>query len=141
MSVVPRCIDCDNESGNLLVTQNYYQEQNIPPIGEAIYHLDDSPILKFCSEGNRVFTKLYGKLMVIVTEKEGAKKHYLEVYDHNILLLYYSNSYEKVEDIIIDNNSIFLFVTHETKDGIPQKELIKLNEITVGEKIKILLEK
>ena len=141
MSVVPRCIDWDPESGNLLVTQNYYQDQNIPPIGEAIYHLDDNPILKFCSEGNRVFTKLYGKLMVIVTEREGMKKHYLEVYDHNISLLYYSNSYEKIEDIIVDNGSIFLFVTHETKDGIPQKELIKLNEITVGEKIKILLEK
>ena len=79
--------------------------------------------------------------MVIVTEKDQRKKHYLEIYDASIQILYYSCYYSNIHDIIIDNNAIFLFVTHDVKNGIPEKELVKLTEITVGEKIKILLKK
>jgi len=80
--------------------------------------------------------------MVVVTEKEKQnKKHYLEIYDAGIQILFYSNSYHEIHDILIDNNVIYLFVTHSDKNGVTEKELIKLTEITVGEKIKILLEK
>lgn len=80
--------------------------------------------------------------MVVVTEKENkSKKHYLEIYDAGIQILYYSNSYHTIHEIIIESSTIYLFVTHEEKNGIAEKELIKLTEITVGEKIKILLEK
>ena len=141
MGIVPHCIDCDPETGNLLVSQTYHKDPKLPTIGEALYHLENGPTLKFFSDGHRVFTKLYGKLMVIVTEKAQKKKHYLEVYDPSTAILYYSCSYEKVYDILVDNNAIYLFVNHETNGPDERKELIKLTEITVGEKIKILLEK
>ena len=142
VEVIPNCVYWDQDSGNLLVSQSYHNDPNVPPIGEAIYNLETPPTLKFCSEGNRVFTKLYGKLMVVVTEKEKQnKKHYLEIYDAGIQILFYSNSYHEIHDILIDNNVIYLFVTHSDKNGVTEKELIKLTEITVGEKIKILLEK
>lgn len=142
IEVIPGCVDLDVDTGNLIVSETHHSDKGIPPNGEAIYHLDNPPTIKFCTEGARKFTKLYGKLMVIVTEKDQKKKHFLEVYDGSIQILYYSCSYYQIHDIIVDNNAIFLFVTHDIGGAQePQKELIKLTEITVGEKIKILLEK
>ena len=141
VEVLPHCVDLDEDTGSLLVSQSYHGDHNVPAIGEAIYQLDNPPTLKFYSEGNRVFSKLYGKLMVIVTEKEQRKRHYLEVYDASIQILFYSQAFHTIHDIVVENNGIYLFVTHDVQNGVPDKELILLTEITVGEKIKILLEK
>lgn len=141
MGVVPECVDCNPETGVLIVSQTYHNNKELPPVGEALYHLETPPILNFLADGNRVFTKLYGKLMVIVTERNQKKKHFLKVYDPSNNILYYSCAYVKVYDVIIEENAIFLFVCQEAKGPDVQKEIIKLTEITVGEKIKILLEK
>jgi hypothetical protein len=141
IGVVPGWVDLNIDNGNLLVSQTYPSDKDIPSVGEAIYNLENEPVIKFCSEGNRVFSKLYGKLFVIVTEKEDAKRHHLEVYDTSVGISFYSKDFQTVHDIIVDNNAIFLFVTHSTVNQMADKELIKLTEITVGEKIRILLEK
>lgn len=61
------------------------------------------------------------------------------------MISYFSQTFEKVHAITVDNNAIFLFVTPigDSKLKVPEqrRDIIKLTEITVAEKINILLKK
>ena len=79
----------------------------------------------------------------MVCSLDDDSQYLLEVYDTVTKISYFAKTFKKIHSITVDNSSIFLFVTpdHQARPGEERRDLIKLTEITVAEKIKILLSK
>lgn len=145
-TITPNCADCNQETGNLIVSQI----SEAVGSGEFIYSKNDEPTISYqYLSKDKIFTKLYGKLQIVCSVekgKDGQQTHHIEVYDSQTLIQYTSQSFEKIHALTVDNSAIFLFVTPLSKNrgAMPQgerRDLLKLTEVTVAEKLKFLLQK